>query len=46
MNIKQNQRHRVITLVAVVLVAIILACAAVNTISISQESDYYHEFST
>lgn len=42
MNIKQNQRHRVISGVVVVLVAIILCFAAANTISISQESDYYH----
>ena len=42
MNIKQNQRHRVITFVVVVLVAIVLGFAADNTISISQESDYYH----
>ncbi len=42
MNIKRNRIEAVCVLVGVVILAIVLAFAAVNTISISQESDYYH----
>ena len=42
MNIKRNRIEAVCVFIGVILLAIVLAFAAVNTISISQESDYYH----
>lgn len=42
MNIKRNRIEFVKLGVLFVLLAVLLVFSAVNTISISQESDYYH----
>jgi hypothetical protein len=43
MNIKQNERHRVISFITIILVGIVLGFAANHTIEISIESDEHVE---
>ena len=43
MNIKRNRIEFIKLGMLFVLLAVVLVLSAANTISISQESDYYHE---